>query len=481
MMHRFTHQRQTMPHRDASRSRRGAASLWIILAGPALLGMLILVIELAHIWLARVELENALGATALAAVKEWGDAGGGSTECPRNVGINYAAGNNIVGVPLALDPNFGGMPNENATCDGNLIFGAILDQNAPYRFDASQTPSCGGGFVALDVTGQSSLGGNNRNSFGISFQPGGLPANSSLRITRVIYVLPENCGGMMPRFDFSNDIPLVSLEVLDCSSGVAVQDNCPSGGMNPGPSAQADVDGITPAALFYIDVDLNDPCNSGDLVVSPIIGTGISRTMAIEFPDIVNNDLMGFDIEERIRFGANVIDAANNSSIGGDEIGACGTQAIICFNDNTTVTGTFIDNDEKSNQCLQCVNVASWGSNTSLDLIDCLVSPLTGGNHGLIIHPNGIPDIPCPPSSGNNNNGQSILTVTRGGGAGQFPFAVRAQATVEVKCLFSELCGIPLGPFHITAKETAFYDCTRQCPRLIRIEPGNFFCPGPAP
>jgi Flp pilus assembly protein TadG len=117
-------------------------TVWIILAGPAFLALLVFVLEVANIWLARVELENALGATALAAVKEWGDAGGGDTLCPRDVGVAYAAANTLVGVPLSITNNYRqGPPNENDLCTGNLIFGAIVTQEIPYVFDASVTPS----------------------------------------------------------------------------------------------------------------------------------------------------------------------------------------------------------------------------------------------------------------------------------------------------------------------------------------------------
>jgi hypothetical protein len=398
--------------------------------------------------------------------------------------VKYALGNNIVGVPLDIDPNFGGLPNGNAMCDGNLIFGAIIDQAPPFRFDASVTPGCGSGVAVLDITGLSSLGSSD-NSFGISFQPVNPPMNGTLRITRVIYILPETCtigkDTVRPRFDFqnSNEVPTVSSVVTDCDTGAFLQDTCPSGANKPGKSAQADVFGIDRTTVkFYIDVDTNTPCTTGTLVDEDNLASGLSRTMAVEFPDVANDPNMGFDPEDRIRFGANVIDEGNGE-LGADVLGACGTTAIICFNDNTTVTETFEDNDEKRGECLQCVDVATWGSNTPLDIIDCNNPPETAGNHGLIIHPRNIPDLPCPAASGNNTNGQAILTASNSGG-GAFPFAVRAQATVKVKSLFCELCGISLGPFYITAKETAFYDCARRCPRLIRIEPGNFFCPGPA-
>ena len=49
--------------------------------------MFCFVLEAANMWLARAELENALESAALAAVKTWGDANGGSTFTPRQIGV----------------------------------------------------------------------------------------------------------------------------------------------------------------------------------------------------------------------------------------------------------------------------------------------------------------------------------------------------------------------------------------------------------
>ncbi|MCL6507990.1 MAG: hypothetical protein K6T59_13295 [Bryobacteraceae bacterium] len=46
---------------------------------PCLLALFVGLVGVANLWLARVELENALEAAALAAVKQWGEAGGGDT------------------------------------------------------------------------------------------------------------------------------------------------------------------------------------------------------------------------------------------------------------------------------------------------------------------------------------------------------------------------------------------------------------------
>jgi hypothetical protein len=86
-----------------------------------------------------------------------------------------------------------------------------------------------------------------------------------------------------------------------------------------------------------------------------------------------------------------------------------------------------------------------------------------------------IPNLPCPPASGNNNNGQSYVLLS---GDSNRKFGVRAQAIIPVAdfgCVF--LGTVPQGC--VQAKSTAIYDCVTRRPRLIRID--TFICPGPDP
>jgi len=135
-------------------SRRGSATIWLILALPVLLVLFCFTLNIAQQWLARVELENALEAAALAAVKEWGDANGGDTIIPREVGVEYAQLNSMRGFRVQIGDNYdpAGGVNQNQRCDvvqgpspdGNLIFGAITrdDPDFPVTFNAGVRPSC---------------------------------------------------------------------------------------------------------------------------------------------------------------------------------------------------------------------------------------------------------------------------------------------------------------------------------------------------
>ena len=479
-----------MPPENAHASRRGAITVWLILAIPAVVTLLCVVAEVANLWLARTELTNSLEAAALGAVKQWGDAGGGDTLVPRQVGNAYASANTLNGTAVDLtlvDPLLNRDPaeacNQNACGDGVLVFGAIVDDSPEFVFDCCATPGCGVGNVWLDVTGNGNLGGQSGggpnspaqdNHWGISFQPFTFPfPPTTLRIRRVVYTLPDTCqiGNALtvPRFDFTSSPPKISTAVTDDDSNVIIVDNCP----NPqgGEHAQSDVYGIDASQVdFYIDV--NNPCQSGNgtLVTGPTATQ--SRTLAVEFPD-APGALNGFDVMDRIRFGARVRDG--NAQMDADAIGHCAVMVTLCFNDGNSCSGVFVDTDEPSNGCLQCVNTAPWGININNPL------PNSATNRGLIIHPNGAPDIPCPAGSGNGNNGQSVLKIVAGqcsgaGGGGGQAFAVRAHATYEVPSICCELFGIPIGPFQVTACADALYDCANRVPRLYHLEDENFLC-----
>jgi hypothetical protein len=486
-------------HQTANRNnRRGAVALWVILAGPALLGMLILVIELAHIWLARIELENALGAAALAAVKEWGDAGGGSTECPREVGVAYADGNLISGLPLSIATNFGNAtPNGNAFCAGNLIFGAIIDQNAPFRFDASVIPSCGTGQVRIEACkADSGVGGNQASDnrlFGVFYEDG----PPALVIRSISFTIPSLANPkQQPYFDsqgnaskrprvsdfditddlgddgFPKDIPAClgnlanttpAVGDLDLDAGVGTQflSTLDVRGLDPDPVVDPKVDGqpgdlkyecaagkfVTPDYSNWTSAatggnPFGDMCFTFANQVIANNGNPIPdhyRTITIHFQNGTFNppaDPLDRDTFEFVRFGASINQLnppalpspSNGTNNNGDAFGIAPVGVTVTFLDtNTNMTST------------------------------CQVTFVNTG--------------------GTDNRSEALCA---GGGSGN-NFAVRAQATVQVNSLFCELAGVSLGPFSISAKETAYYDCDEQCPRLIRIEPANFFCPGPAP
>jgi Flp pilus assembly protein TadG len=104
--------------------RRGVSTLWLLLTLPVFLTLLAFTVNIANLWLARVELENSLEAAALAAVREWGE--GSSTDAAKDVAIAYAAANPVRGIVPA----------------SNFVFGEIEETGGKLTFDPLGTPVC---------------------------------------------------------------------------------------------------------------------------------------------------------------------------------------------------------------------------------------------------------------------------------------------------------------------------------------------------
>ncbi len=155
--------RRRSDSRVPSRRRRGISAFWLMITLPVLLILFCFVINVANLWMARVELENALEASALAAVLDWAESGGTSgTLDARLVGVDYGAANTIRSESTVIGTNWDSNaaadnPNENLLCDttradpsngvlpnGNLIFGAVFNpaNSDELVFDASAVAGC---------------------------------------------------------------------------------------------------------------------------------------------------------------------------------------------------------------------------------------------------------------------------------------------------------------------------------------------------
>ena len=86
-------------------ARQGVITLWTVLCIPFIMTILFVVAEVSQLWQARAQLENALEAAALAAVQEWGDAGGGikNIAAAQTAGRAYAKANLVHGIQVDLD------------------------------------------------------------------------------------------------------------------------------------------------------------------------------------------------------------------------------------------------------------------------------------------------------------------------------------------------------------------------------------------
>lgn len=134
------------------------------------------VVELGHLWIARVELKNALEAAALAGADEWGDTGVNNDA--RNRAVELAAANNVAGTPLTVAANGGGGDaNGNNSCNGNVV---ILGQATATDFNANVPPGSiaeRGVHVQATVTVSSILG----SLFGVTYGPYNISGSATAR------------------------------------------------------------------------------------------------------------------------------------------------------------------------------------------------------------------------------------------------------------------------------------------------------------
>jgi hypothetical protein len=431
-------------HQQRRLYRRGSATLWMVIWLPCLLVLFCTLVGVANLWLARVELENSLEAAALAAVKQWGDQGGGDTLVPRESGVAYALSNCIRGngttIGLNYDPVTGG-PNQNEECHpsehnvfpptGNLVFGAIDDSDPDHViFNAGVAPSCAAGQVMIDATASGSGNLASDNAWGISFYNTADTA-PDLRIERI---------------------------VIDLRGGGGT-------GSFLGPAVLSD---NAPQPAVHDESGNSQPDNVGFTDLEAQVQFSYPEAWQLQIDFLADNDADGgtddgFAPGDRFRFGQDVAGVSQGNGLNdGDGIGRDGTTITIFFSlagvplpPLTGVTGTMVDNTERSNDCLD----------------PAIISPVTGS---LIVHPALVPDLPCPHTSAPNNNGQSYVLINA---VGQGKFGVRAQAIVPLQ----PLGGFPfvgsIAKYCVQAKATAEYDCLTRRVRLVRID--QFICPGP--
>lgn len=446
------------PRRRLACQRRGVAALWLILVLPVLVLLLGLVIEIGNIWRARVELENALEAAALAAVKQWGSAGGGSgTETARLVGVEYASANTVTGSPVVIDTNWdtGIATNENANCAGDLVFGAVVTDVIPWVVDANEPAGCGYGVDLLfDATSGASMQGEN--SWGINFDWQTSPTTpSNLTIASVVYNLRNLDADA--RFDLSTTAPTISTAVVGGATPPIYVD----------PNLQDDTSGLDSSSLTLVTAGtVRTWYNSQVEFVwdsnAPHILTINFRNRLAADPTI---DFNYFHPGDRIRFGARVIDlSSGNENDDGDGVGEERARVAVTFAigglvQPTTSNGTFVN--------------TNYGKETPPADIDPAIE-----QPGPPPPPRQPPYfvLPYTAALGAQNDNQSVLRMGSAGG-GRAP-AVRAQAAAPVNSVCCRFFDKVLPLFHVSACATAKYDCATQRTELIRVRPENFIsCP----
>jgi hypothetical protein len=411
-------------------------TLWTILSIPALMILVCFIIEILNLWHARVELETALEAAALAAVKEWGENPGTDTLRPRCTGVEYAEANLVGRVPLEITNNYNASAtdpstsNQNLSCDGDLIFGAITTDEPPWEFDTTEIPSCGKGNVLIDASEQGGLTTANKHEWGIAYQR----ADNTTVLPKISSIVID-LGATTPLY--FDDTAGSSFGFADAATPYKVGDTATS---------QADFFGLNPAT--EITPTFSDP--------HPTVSNRYKKLM-FTFAIDGGSGLPVFDPCERFRFGVNVRAATGGKQYDGDAMGDFGVTVTVNFSDSTSSSGTLVNTDSKGLPCGPKVTDSFCP------------------NSGIYI--NNIPDLPCPPASGAGNDGQSYVRI---GGSGNGKFGVRAQATVAVPTICENLFGISLPQMKVQAKTTALFDCNEPAnPRLIRVLPENYNCVAP--
>jgi Flp pilus assembly protein TadG len=130
--------------------RRGVATVWMILATPAVLTMLVVVVEIGSLWLAQIELTNALEAAALVGAQDWArltaeippESLGDISSGVRDGVLTLAAANTVNGKSVVLNDNYGGSaPNYNLSASGNVVLGAVTVTGNQLMFDPNLVPT----------------------------------------------------------------------------------------------------------------------------------------------------------------------------------------------------------------------------------------------------------------------------------------------------------------------------------------------------
>ena len=431
------------------RSRAGVATLWVILMLPVVFLMLVFVAEIGNLWLARVELENALESAALAAVKEWADdAGASGTTVPRQVGQSFALANRVRGVPVTIGNNFAAAtvadPNENASYTfptANLVFGGISSTAPTVIFDVTSLPACASGppldliplfgTLLLDATGVSPMSADN--AWGLNFKPSDPTAPAGLTISQV--VLNLRAGGDTDA-EFQ---PLTTAPVISDNSPRII-------------SSQNDVFGLSNAALTLTTAGtVRTWANSQ---VRFVWNSTLPYILTIRFLPFGGD--AGFEPNDRIRFGARIRRLGGND---GDDPGRSRVTATVTFaiagvDQAPPDVGTFAD--------------SRFAKNNPIPL-----DPDLTPNSAPYLLPNAL-------STKTSDDKQSYAvvygggTLTVGGGGGGTvagnEYAVLAQGRVNVTPICGGLMGGILGIFQVQAKTTAYFSCVDLCPRIVRVD-----------
>lgn len=403
--------------------------MWVIGLLPALaLGMVVLT-DVANLWLSHIELKNALDAAALSGVKTWGE--GNSTGLARLDAQAAFVSNTVRGTVWSLDATSGGCNNGNVSSDGEIVLGAISDIGASnYAFDCAQVPGCvTGTFTALFAVETDPNG----DTFQIQTGPGSATvANRTFRIEQF-----TQTSGASPLVLNSVELDLRDLRIASSVGGTPAMDD----GFFDLKTAQSNSDnnrGIgTPPGPGNSLIAVNDAgvsptfSFSGGAATEPrVMRVTLGSGLPPSTPG-TNRFFWGTDTDN---VGGNIGSGGGVGSAVQDFGGEFGTDASNAASSNPfTTTGA-------------TVRIVVSGQT--------LVGTLTRVN-------------------ANRSTVFFDATISSSGQA----FGVRARKTIQVPSITGNLLGQTFGPYNVTAESYARYVCFSGNPQLIRTNAYSCNCP----
>jgi hypothetical protein len=189
--------------------RRGITTVWVLLMVPVI-GLLVIVItDVSNLWLARIELKNALDAAAASAVETWceGDNSSANRAAARVDARDAFEANTILGVSLdfpdaSFENNGGGNPG-NASCTHNCPGGIVLlgsirnttgtmNDPPPFVFNANIPPDKI--FLTVEVNSDQTF--DDDDAYRVS-----LTGATDLRVDNVVIRIPATDPGTQGFFD----------------------------------------------------------------------------------------------------------------------------------------------------------------------------------------------------------------------------------------------------------------------------------------
>lgn len=398
--------------------RRGVAVMWLILVLCAAIGLLCLILEIGNLWVARVQLENALSAAALAGVDEWGDTGLPANTLPsRQRAVDVAAANTVDCQPLILDLNYNPLNiNENDDTNGELVFGALLGAMSPYTFDANSVPNCSPATVMFEIM---------KNDSGASvMDPTSTGQNDFIRVN---YVAGP---------------PNISIRTIQFTVPVLANPNQQPyffGGLGP----QQPVLSTVPADYSGVDVDPVAPgtwyCTAPPFMPPAAMNTNPNGDICIEMANqIIGGGVMVADM----RFRTIVLNITDTAMTAGDffRFGVAMRQ----FNPPALPPPVVQNNGESWWRAPVSVSVTFYNS----------ITMTTSTTSTTFV------------DDGNPNNGRAIADLS-GGATGRA--AVTTRGTVAVTPICFQCLGLGPAAFNVSSKATAAYDCATGEVQLVRI------------